>query len=138
MKAVRVPLAVQRLDQLESENVGPKCKKWFDLDGTWYSGIFEVADYESELKNQELKMTDRVWSTKIQIVTWFEQNSVLVGFWCWLRFITSNSKIQQDQVRNGGPKYKKWLVLDETRYLMVSELANCDIKLTIRKIQIVD
>ena len=36
-------------------------KKLLDCDDIWYSGIFGVADYESELKIQKLKMADLIY-----------------------------------------------------------------------------
>ena len=45
----------------------------------------------------------------------------------WLRFITTNSEIRKDQFQNGGPKYKKWFVLDETWYLRVCADADYDL-----------
>ena len=33
-----------------------KFKTLLDSDNIWYSGVFGVADYESELKNQKFKM----------------------------------------------------------------------------------
>ena len=35
-----------------------KFKKFLDFDGTRFSGIFEVADSESELKIQKFKIVD--------------------------------------------------------------------------------
>ena len=57
---------------------------------------------------------------------------------CWLRFITSNTEIKKNQIKNGGPKCKKWLVSDKTWYLMVSEFYNYDFQLIIKKITIVN
>ena len=35
----------------------------------WYSVVFEIADYVSELKIQKLKVADPTWCTKMQKVT---------------------------------------------------------------------
>ena len=35
-----------------------KVKNLLEWDDIWYSGVFEVADEESELKNQKFKMAD--------------------------------------------------------------------------------
>ena len=44
-------------------------QKSLDRDDIWYSRVFEVADYESELKIHKLKMADSIWLTKMQKVT---------------------------------------------------------------------
>jgi len=31
----------------------------------WYSGVFEITDYESEVKIQEFKIADLIWQTQI-------------------------------------------------------------------------
>ena len=38
-----------------------KFKKLLIFDETRYSGVFEIADYESELKIKKLKMADAIW-----------------------------------------------------------------------------
>ena len=52
---------------------------FFGLNGLkiLYSGVFRGADYESELKIQELKMVNSIWLTKMQRITWFEWNLIL-------------------------------------------------------------
>ena len=35
----------------------------------WYSGVFGVADYKSELETYKYKMTDPIWWTKMEKVT---------------------------------------------------------------------
>ena len=38
--------------------------------------------------------------------------------------MTTNSEIKKNQFQNDGPKYEKWFVLDETRYLRVFGVAD--------------
>ena len=38
---------------------GQKCKKLVDWDDIWYSEVFGVAEYESELKIRKFKMVDQ-------------------------------------------------------------------------------
>ena len=52
------------------QNGGLKCKKSLDWDDTWYSGILEIGDYESELIIQKFKMADPIWRTEMKKVTW--------------------------------------------------------------------
>ena len=33
----------------------------FDSFQNWYKGIFEVADYESDVKNSKIKEVDPIW-----------------------------------------------------------------------------
>ena len=35
------------------------------MDEFWYSGVFRVADYVSQLKIQKFELTDPIWLTKI-------------------------------------------------------------------------
>ena len=68
-KEVRVPRAVQKLDQLQSEwrtagIVRPKCKKWLDLHETWYLMVSELANYDFQLKIYKIKTLDSIWRTK--------------------------------------------------------------------------
>ena len=40
-------------------------KKISDLVQTWYSRVFEVAEYESEVKVPKNKMVDPIWRTRM-------------------------------------------------------------------------
>ena len=40
---------------------GRKCKKILDWDDIWYSGVFEVAVYESDFIIPKFKMADPIW-----------------------------------------------------------------------------
>ena len=81
----------------EIQNGGPKYKKLLSCDEIWYSRIFGVAHYESELKIPKLKMADPKWRTKTQKVTWSGWNLVIEGFWDrWLRIQAQNSEIQNE------------------------------------------
>ena len=74
-------------------------QKLLDWNDIWYSKVFGIADYESELKIKKLKMADRIWRTKMQKVTWLGRNLVLECFWGhWLGIRTLHLEIQ-----NGGP-----------------------------------
>ena len=43
-----------------------KCKKLLDAVDIWYSVVFGVADYESELKIHKFKIADPIYLTKMQ------------------------------------------------------------------------
>ena len=68
-----------RIQNSEIQYGGPKCKKLLDLDEILYSGVIEVADYESEFKIPKFKMANPIWRTKMQKVTWSRWNSILGG-----------------------------------------------------------
>ena len=51
------------------QNSRLKCKKLFDWDEIWYSGVFGIANYESERKIQKFKIADPKWRTKMQKLT---------------------------------------------------------------------
>ena len=50
------------------QNGGLKCKKLIVLYETWYSGIFEIGNYESELKIHNFKMADPIWRIEYKIL----------------------------------------------------------------------
>ena len=60
-----------RVRNLEIQNNGcnmadENTKSYFDWDDNLYSGVFEVADYESKLNIQKVKMSDAIRRTRIQ------------------------------------------------------------------------
>ena len=59
---------------------GWKCKKLLDWDDIWYSGVSEVANYESKINIWKFKIADPISLTQLQYVTWLEWNLVLGGF----------------------------------------------------------
>ena len=64
-------------------------RKWLDFGDTWYSGVFEVADYESQFRIFKYKIPDSIWQPKIFQVIRFWWNLIHRGFWgCWLRIWT--------------------------------------------------
>ena len=42
-------------------------KNLVDSDENWYSGVFQVFDYESAVKIRKFKMADPIWWTKCKI-----------------------------------------------------------------------
>ena len=43
------------------------CNELLHSDDIWYSGVFVVADYESELRIQKFKIADPLWLTKLSL-----------------------------------------------------------------------
>ena len=74
------------------------CKILLDWGENWYSGVFEVADYESSLKILEFKMVDLIWRIEMSAFSWFGWKLVLGGRrGRWWRIFFQNFEIQ-----NGG------------------------------------
>ena len=86
---------------------GAKCINLLDWDDICYSEIF---DYESELKIQKFKMTDSIWRTKMQKVTWLRWYLVLGDFWGrWLWIWAENQKNSKWRIQHRGKKCKIYL-----------------------------
>ena len=97
----------------------------------WYLGGFGVADYESELKIQNLKGRDQFGRQKCK-VTWLKWCVVLRGFG-----VADESKLKIQkfkwQLQYSGLKCKKLLNWDEIWYLGDFGVADYESELNIQK-----
>ena len=58
----------------------PICKKLLDWNEIWYSGLFGVANYKSELENWKFRMSDAIWWTKMLKTKFMQRRFLFFGF----------------------------------------------------------
>ena len=78
-----------------------------------YLGVFEVSDYESEIRTSKFKMADPIWRSSIWFFCWNLDNFALIYLgtvtWGFLRSLITNLKLEPQNLKRriqyGGRVY---------------------------------